>query len=145
MREVAGQRRVALAFAGSASCWNAREIQEPQEALPAVSGGKVIGSPRAWAETGAWQPHADARAAGPRRALIDGLCLGHVRRLAQVQDLGQAWRDPEDTDGALLGRMSRGTNADLLSFSATRLLPPAKKAQEEIAEKAVFQTPIAWR
>jgi hypothetical protein len=43
---------------------------------------------RRGAQTGAGQPHADARAAGTGGTLVDGLCVRHLRRITQVQDFG---------------------------------------------------------
>jgi len=87
MREVAGQRRrfgyrrIGIMLERQGMTMNHKKLYR----LNREEGLSVRPS---WAEKGARQPLTDARAAGSGRALVDGLCLRHVRCLTQVQDPG---------------------------------------------------------
>ena len=47
-----------------------------------------VGAPPSWPQTGARQPHTDARAAAPEPALVAGLSVRHLRGLPQVPHPG---------------------------------------------------------
>jgi hypothetical protein len=87
MKEVAGKRRrfgyrrIGIMLERQGMIMNHKKLYR-------LYRGRLVSAPASRPQTGAGQPHADACADGSGRSLVDGLRVGHVRRIAQVQDSG---------------------------------------------------------